>query len=74
MVCPETLGTNVKVSNLLQMARAASYDHLLVSDSDIRVPEDYIRRVLAPFEDASAGVVTCLCRGLPSTHARLAFE
>ena len=65
-VCPEILGTNVKVSNLLQMARVARYDHLLVSDSDIRVPADYIRRVLAPFEDASVGMVTCLYRGVAS--------
>ncbi len=66
MVCPEILGTNVKVSNLLQMARVAGYDHLLVSDSDIRVPRDYLRRVLAPFDDASVGMVTCLYRGVAS--------
>jgi ceramide glucosyltransferase len=64
MVCPEILGTNVKVSNLLQMARVASYDHLLVTDSDIRVPRDYLRRVLAPFVDISVGLVTCLYRGI----------
>ena len=66
MVCPEILGTNVKVSNLLQMARGARYDHLLVSDSDIRVPRDYLPRVLAPLESASVGMVTCLYRGVAS--------
>jgi ceramide glucosyltransferase len=66
MVCPEILGTNVKVSNLLQMARVARYDHLLVSDSDIRVPADYLRRVLAPFSDTNVGMVTCLYRGVAS--------
>ena len=64
LVCPEILGTNVKVSNLLQMARAASYDHLIVNDSDIRVPADYLRRVLAPFADSKVGMVTCLYRGV----------
>jgi ceramide glucosyltransferase len=64
MLCPDILGTNGKVSNLLQMARVARYDHLLVSDSDIRVPADYLRRVLAPFEDASVGMVTCMYRGV----------
>ncbi len=64
MVCPEILGTNVKVSNLLQMARVARYDHLLVSDSDIRVARDYLRRVLAQFEDARVGLVTCMYRGI----------
>lgn len=64
LVCPEILGTNVKVSNLLQMARVARYGHLLVSDSDIRVPTDYLRRVLAPFLDTNVGMVTCLYRGI----------
>lgn len=64
LVCPEILGTNVKVSNLLQMARVARYGHLLVSDSDIRVPTDYLWRVLAPFLDTNVGMVTCLYRGI----------
>jgi ceramide glucosyltransferase len=63
-VCPEILGTNGKVSNLLQMARATRYDHLVVSDSDIRVARDYLRRVVAPLEDAKIGMVTCLYRGV----------
>jgi ceramide glucosyltransferase len=64
LVCPEILGTNVKVSNLLQMARAARYDHLIVNDSDIRVPTDYLRCVLASFADSKIGMVTCLYRGV----------
>src|SRR5215471_11314038 len=35
-VCSEILGPNTKVSNLEQMSRAARYEHLIVSDSDIR--------------------------------------
>jgi len=64
MICPEILGTNVKVSNLLHMARVARFDHLIVNDSDIRVPTDYLRRVLAPFADSTVGMVTCLYRGV----------
>jgi ceramide glucosyltransferase len=64
LVCPEILGTNVKVSNLLQMARSAIYGHLIVNDSDIRVPTDYLRCVLAPFADSNIGMVTCLYRGV----------
>src|SRR5215471_5701636 len=36
--CPQILGTNVKVSNLVQMLPAARHEILLVNDSDIRVP------------------------------------
>src|SRR5579884_1321045 len=31
IICSAILGTNVKVSNLVQMARAARYEHLLVN-------------------------------------------
>jgi ceramide glucosyltransferase len=64
LICPEILGTNVKVSNLLQMARAATYEHFIVNDSDIRVSPDYLRRVLAPFTSPKVGMVTCLYRGV----------
>ena len=64
IVCAENLGTNAKVSNLVQMARAASYDHFIVSDSDIRVSPDYLQRVMGPFANSKVGVVTCLYRGV----------
>lgn len=66
IVCPKTLGTNIKVSNLAQMLPEASYEHLLVNDSDIFVEPDYLRRVLAPLADPASGLVTCLYRGIPS--------
>ena len=64
--CRQILGANVKVSNLVQMLPAARHEILLVSDSDIRVPKDYLRRVIAPLRDKSVGLVTCLYRGIAS--------
>lgn len=64
VVCPEVLGNNRKVSNLVQMAASARYDHLLINDSDIFVEPDYLRRVMAPFADAKVGMVTCPYRGI----------
>ncbi len=64
VVCYENLGTNAKVSNLVQMARVASHDHFIVSDSDIRVSSDYLQRVMVPFVNSKVGVVTCLYRGV----------
>jgi len=66
IVCERTLGTNIKVSNLVQMLPSALHDLLLVNDSDIRVPSDYLRKVAAPLADSSVGLVTCLYRGIAS--------
>jgi ceramide glucosyltransferase len=66
IVCDRVLGANIKVSNLAQMLPAARYELLLVNDSDIRLPADYLRKVIAPLTDASVGLVTCLYRGIAS--------
>jgi ceramide glucosyltransferase len=66
VVCERTLGTNIKVSNLVQMLPAASYETLLVNDSDIRVSPDYLERVVAPLTDPQIGLVTCLYRAQPA--------
>jgi ceramide glucosyltransferase len=46
------------------MVKQARFDHLIVNDSDITVPTDYLRRVLAPFAEPQSGMVTCLYRGI----------
>jgi ceramide glucosyltransferase len=37
VLCPQLLGANGKVSNLVQMLHSAQYDHILINDSDIKV-------------------------------------
>jgi ceramide glucosyltransferase len=73
IVSPNKLGPNVKVSNLEQMVQAARFEYLIVNDSDIRVEPDYLRRVIAPLQDAQVGMVTCLYRGIaaPTLGSRL---
>jgi len=62
--CSKTLGSNVKVSNLVQMLPYARYEYIIVNDSDIRVPRDYLRSVLSPLRDPEIGLVTCPYRGI----------
>lgn len=62
IVCDQVLGANIKVSNLAQMLPAAAHEILVVNDSDIRVPPDYLKRVIAPLADPQVGLVTCLYR------------
>ncbi len=53
-------GSNLKVSNLINLTARARYDALIVADSDIAVGPDYLDIVTAPLADPQVGVVTCL--------------
>jgi ceramide glucosyltransferase len=53
----------MKVSNLIQMLPQARYDHIIVNDSDICVPRDYLTRIMAGFSAPDVGMVTCMYRG-----------
>jgi ceramide glucosyltransferase len=58
-------GTSRKVSNLINMMPRARHEYLVLSDSDVRVPADYLTNVVAPLLDPGVGIVTCAYRGLP---------
>jgi ceramide glucosyltransferase len=62
--CPQRLGSNLKVSNLIQMLPSARHEFLVINDSDIRVPEDYLHRVITPLENSTVGLITCLFRAV----------
>ena len=64
VICQKNLGTNTKVSNLVQMLAVAQHPILLVNDSDIRVHPDYLVRTVTKLKDESVGLVTCLYRGV----------
>jgi len=64
VVCPEVLGNNRKTSNVVQMLPHAQYGHIIINDSDIFVPPDYLRRVMAPFGRPQVGMVTCPYNGI----------
>lgn len=53
-------GSNLKVSNLINMAERARHDLIVIADSDIAVEADYLDTVAAPLADPGVGVVTCL--------------
>ncbi|EIF31080.1 hopanoid biosynthesis associated glycosyl transferase protein HpnI [Burkholderia sp. Ch1-1] len=53
-------GSNLKVSNLINMAERARHEVIVIADSDIAVEADYLDSVAAPLADPRVGVVTCL--------------
>jgi ceramide glucosyltransferase len=66
--CPELLGANGKVSNLVQMLRHARYPYILINDSDIVVSPHYLTNIMAGFAPSPGhprpiGMVTAPYRG-----------
>ncbi len=55
---------NAKVDGLEAMMEAATYDVLVISDSDVRVRPEYLRHVIAPLAKPDAGMATCISRGV----------
>jgi len=53
------IATNDKVAKLARLVEEASHEHLVISDSDVRVEPDYLRKVIAPLEDPKVGATTC---------------
>ena len=81
--CPERLGSNGKISTLVQLAGHARYDYLLINDSDITVSPRYLERVMACFVSTAkeqkagetpVGLVTTLYRGRAHETPASLFE
>ncbi|MFN8008093.1 MAG: bacteriohopanetetrol glucosamine biosynthesis glycosyltransferase HpnI [Terriglobia bacterium] len=69
----ETIGTNLKVSNLENILGKTKYEHLVIMDSDVRVESDFLRRVISPLASPKIGLVTCPYRSAfaPNMASRL---
>ncbi len=52
--------SNDKVAKLDRLVTEAQYEHVVISDSDVRVEPDYLRTVIAPLARPTVGAVTCL--------------
>ena len=64
-----TAAPNGKVGVLMDLLPAARHPLLVVNDSDISVPRDYLRRLAARLIIDKAGLVTCLYRATASSAA-----
>ncbi len=75
VVDEESHGANRKVSNLINLAANADGEVFVLSDSDMRVGPDYLRRVVSALSAPGVGAVTCYYAGRaarPTLAARLA--
>lgn len=68
------LGPNRKLNNLATLSRAAKHEILVISDSDVRVDDKYLRRVVAKFSNPEVGAVTGFFRGITAGGLGAQFE
>ena len=74
VICSSVLGMNFKVNSLMQMLPVANHSYVVINDSDINVPPDYLRQVVGVLEDPAVGVVTCLYRGVAGRNIGSVLE
>ncbi len=75
LVCDERRhGQNGKISNLINMTGAIGQELVVLADSDMVVPPDYLAALVDALSVPGVGLVTCLYRGLalPGFWSRLA--
>lgn len=62
-------GSNLKISNLINMLPLAKHDVFVFSDADIHAPPYFLDDLVAALEVPQTGLVTTLYTGLPSGAA-----
>ena len=60
VIASPILGPNAKVSTLCYLEKRATHQHLIISDADVLIPEEFLPVLLADLRDESVGIVNCL--------------
>lgn len=60
--CQQKLGNNGKVSSLIQLRKAAKYEHIVISDADVCVSPDFLDQNIPLLADEKVGLVNFFYR------------
>jgi ceramide glucosyltransferase len=72
VIDPAQHGVNRKISNLINMYPRAKHDLIVMADSDIHAPRDYLRHLAAELSRPGVGLVTTLYAGVGSSDTMAA--
>jgi ceramide glucosyltransferase len=59
-------GVNRKIANVINMMAVANHEILVLSDSDVVAPPDYLDQVVGALQQPGVGLVTCFYAGRPA--------
>ena len=68
VIDPAQHGVNRKISNLINMYPRAKHDMIVMADSDIHAPADYLRQLASSLARNGVGLVTTLYAGLGASQ------
>ena len=69
VVDPRPHGCNRKISNLINMFSAARHDVMVIADSDVHCPPDYLRRMVSALSVPGTGLATVVYGGVAPGRA-----
>jgi len=67
-------GLNPKVNNLIPAYEAAKYEHILISDSNVMVDKNYLRKIVRHMDDPNVGLVSNMIKGVGGRTVGSVFE
>jgi ceramide glucosyltransferase len=74
IVCGPLMGTNLKVSKLVQLEKLAKHDFLVISDADVQVPSDCLSNLIVSLQNPEVGLVNCFYRLADPTTFGMEWE
>ena len=74
VISGETTGLNPKINNLINMYSHSRHPYLLISDSNVRVKQDYLKEMMGALQQDGVGLVTSTIRGVGAKSTGATME